>query len=184
MKGIVFSELCEMVDHVFGPDMMDDVIDMCELESEGAYTAVGTYCHGEMIQLVTALSEKSGLPAQDLVFKYGEYLFTRFYEMKPQFFKDRPTSFDFLESVDGHIHVEVKKLYNDAELPEFSTQRPDDRTMIMTYRSKRPFADLAAGLIRGCVDHYKEDVTIDAVDNNEGEYFGRIFTLKKHVSAA
>ena len=66
--------------------------------------------------------------------------------MSPEFFSGVKTSFEFLESVDGHIHVEVRKLYNDAELPEFTTTRENDNKLIMTYRSKRPFADLAAGM--------------------------------------
>ncbi len=43
MKGIVFTELIDMVEATFGEDMMDDVFDDCDLESGGAYTAVGTY---------------------------------------------------------------------------------------------------------------------------------------------
>lgn len=182
MKGIVFSELNDMVDEVFGPDMMDDVLDECDLDSGGAYTSVGTYDHGEMLKLVTVLSEKSGIPVPDLVFKYGQYLFSQFGEFKPEFFKGVTNAFDFLESVDGHIHVEVRKLYHDAELPEFITERTDKNTLVMTYRSKRPFADLAAGMIQGCIDHFKENITVDAVDNNEGDFYGRIFTMTKHES--
>ena len=36
----------------------------------------------------------------------------------------------------------------------------DDGVMEMTYRSKRPLADLAEGLIRACVEHFGDDVEI------------------------
>ena len=45
MKGIVFTEFLEMVEDKFSADMVDDIIDDCDLASGGAYTAVGTYPH-------------------------------------------------------------------------------------------------------------------------------------------
>ncbi len=181
MKGIVFSQLNDMVDQVFGAEMMDDVLDMCDLESGGAYTTVGTYNHDELLQIVTKLSEKSNIPIPELVFKYGEFLFSGFHKGSPQFFKNVKTSFDFLESVDGHIHVEVRKLYHDAELPEFTTKREGEDKLIMTYRSKRPFADLAAGMIRGCINYFEEDITVKETDQNTDDFYSRVFELTKNA---
>jgi len=52
MKGIVFTELFDMVEDKFSPDMLDDVLDGCTLESGGAYTTVGTYDHKELLEIV------------------------------------------------------------------------------------------------------------------------------------
>ncbi len=56
MKGIVFTEFIEMVESKFGFDMMDDIIESANLPSGGIYTAVGTYDHTEMVQLVIEIS--------------------------------------------------------------------------------------------------------------------------------
>jgi hypothetical protein len=73
----------------------------------------------------------------------------------------------------------VLKLYPDAELPTFDTSRPDEDTMIMIYRSTRPFADLAHGLIEGCIAHYGELVDVAMEDlSNEGRTHV-CFTLKR-----
>ena len=58
----------------------------------------------------------------------------------------------------------MRKLYPDAELPTFEVKRPSADELQMLYKSKRPFADLALGLIRGCADHYGERVEIERVD--------------------
>lgn len=179
MKGIVFTELFDMVEGVFGEDMIDDVLDDCDLESGGAYTAVGTYDHMELVQIVTALSSHTDIAFKDLVHKYGHHLFSRFHEIMPTFFEKPQSAFEFLESVHGYIHVEVKKLHPDAALPHFETQRQGDGILIMTYKSHCPFADFAGGLIQGCVDFYKENIGIQSVDQNTADKFSRVFTLTK-----
>lgn len=177
MKGIVFTELMSMVESTFGMDVMDDVLDECTLDSGGAYTTVGTYDHNELLAIVSALSKETGISVKGLIHKYGHHLFFRFHDIMPMFFEKPTSAFEFLESVHSYIHVEVKKLYPDATLPEFETERINDNTLIMTYTSHCPFADFAEGLIHGCIDFYKEDIDISAQDQNTEEHFCRIFTL-------
>ena len=179
MKGIVFTELFEMVEGLFGANMVDDVLDDCDLESGGAYTTVGTYSHTELLQIVTALSAHTNLPVKDLIHKYGEHLFFRFHDIMPVFFEKPTSAFEFLESVHDYIHVEVKKLYPDAALPHFQTERRGDNTLIMIYKSRCPFADFAQGLISGCIAFYKENIQIEGEDQNSDGEYSRIFTLTK-----
>lgn len=179
MKGIVFTELMDMVEATFGADFMDDVLDDCRLESGGAYTAVGTYDHTELLEIVSVLSKHSDIPVRDLVHKYGHHLFFRFHELMPQFFEAPASAFEFLESVHGYIHVEVKKLYPDAALPKFETERQGDKRLIMIYKSQCPFADFAHGLMQGCVDFYEENISIEGEDENTDGQFCRVFTLTK-----
>ena len=78
MKGVVFTELLEMVEARFSADMVDDIIDDAQLPSGGVYTSVGTYPHEEIVALVVALSQRSGLAVRDLLLAFGEHLFGRF----------------------------------------------------------------------------------------------------------
>jgi len=180
MKGIVFTELFDMVEDKFTPDMLDDVLDECDLESGGAYTSVGTYDHRELLEIVSALSKKTDTPVKDLVHVYGHHLFSRFHALMPQFFENRSNAFEFLQSVHGYIHVEVKKLYPDASLPEFQTEMQGENTLIMTYMSQCPFADFAGGLIQGCIDFYGEHIDVQSQDQNTQDRYSRVFTLTKH----
>lgn len=179
MKGIVFTELMDMVEDLFGLELLDDVLDECTLESGGAYTAVGTYSHTELLEIVNVLSKKSDIPVKDLIEKYGYHLFSRFHAVMPRFFEKHTTSFEFLESVHDYIHVEVKKLYPDASLPEFLTERQGDDILVMTYSSRCPFADLAHGLMKGCADFFKEDINVEYEDHNSKNTYKRVFTLTK-----
>ncbi len=78
MKGIVFREFIDMVEASFGDEMVDTIIEACDLESGGAYTAVGTYDHTELVQMVVALSGETGAPVPALVEAFGTYLLVDF----------------------------------------------------------------------------------------------------------
>lgn len=174
MKGIVFTEFLDLVEEKFGFDMIDSIIDDCDLPSGGSYTAVGTYEHTEIVDLVTALSERTETPVPVLLNVYGEHLFGRFVALYPRFFEDdNRSAFDFLEGVENYIHVEVQKLYPQAELPRFDIERPNEQTLSMIYHSSRHFEDLAEGLIKGCLNHFGEpcEMSRDPDDPSGGVRF-------------
>ncbi|KZZ15573.1 hypothetical protein A3751_03140, partial [Oleiphilus sp. HI0080] len=125
MKGIVFTEFIELVEDTFSMDMVDDILDDCDLDSGGAYTSVGLYDYNEMLQLVGALSKRSDTPIPDLLHVFGKHLIYKFSSNFSSMFEAAPDAFTFLEGIDNHVHLEVRKLYPDAELPQLGTERPD-----------------------------------------------------------
>lgn len=160
MKGFVFREFINMVDSVFGEAESDALIASCDLPSGGAYTTVGTYDYHEMATLVTALSERTGIPMADLLQQFGNYLFDRLVTAYPDFFEDDQPLFGFLRDVENKIHVEVAKLYPDAELPKFEYASGNSDRFEIVYRSCRPLGDLCLGLLEGSVRHFGDNVTI------------------------
>ncbi len=163
MKGVVFTEFFELVEAEFGEDVLDDIIDNTELQSDGVYTAVGHYDYNDMLKLVVALSAETNIPITDLIETYGKYLFGRFVIMYPRFFEEVSSTYVFLARVDEHIHVEVKKLYPDAELPVFESTIEGPK-MTIVYDSKRPFGYLAKGLLDGCIEHFGESIETTRAD--------------------
>ncbi len=168
MKGIVFAEFLELAEARFGLEAVETAIQHANPASNAAYTSVGNYHHTELTDLVLALSAHVGVPPNQLIITFGHHLFHRFTELYPKLFIGTTSAVDFLCSVHGHIHVEVRKLYPDAELPVFSHTRREDGQLELTYSSTRPFADLAEGLIKGCLEHFggdyslrREDITPD-----------------------
>jgi hypothetical protein len=95
-------------------------------------------------------------------------LFNRFYVMFPAYFENIPSSFHFMNRIEDYIHVEVRKLYPEAELPSFVCDNSEPGCLRLTYQSTRPFASLAEGLIRGCVAHYGEAADIEVEDLSGG----------------
>ncbi len=180
MKGMVFSEFIELVEEAFSIEMADIIVEESKLPSGGAYTSVGTYDHGEIVQLVGKLSEHSGIPVPDLLKTFGEHLAVRFAQLYPDFFSSSTDTFSFLSTIENHVHVEVKKLYPDAELPTFTTEETGDGQMNMVYSSFRPFADLAEGLIKGSIKHFGENIDLQRKDpiGHQGTHANFILTKK------
>ncbi len=181
MKGIVFSEFNEMVEETFGDEMLDDLLDenADKLSSGGAYTAVGTYDHNELVTLVVALSDKTDIPVPTLVKTFGLHLASVFSTKFSSFFEECADTFSFLKKIDNHIHVEVYKLYPDAELPKFSFEILNENSMNLIYESTRQFADLAEGLIEGTAKYYQEDIQIEKEDVSSESHQKVIFTITR-----
>ncbi len=169
MKGIVFTELLAMVEQAHGFDMVDTIIENSDLPSGGVYTAVGTYSHTEAVALVVALSEETGVPIPDLLKAFGYYLFQSLAKSYPAFVERSSDPLGFLEQVESYIHVEVRKLYPDAELPEFECSRPNSPDELhMIYKSGRHLEDLCEGLIKGSLDHFKAKADIQRSKLEDG----------------
>ena len=89
MKGTVFVELLKMAEGAFGEDVVDNVLDKADLDNNGAFTSVGNYPCSELIKIVEAFSEHSGISPEELQRKFGHWMLDRFGEGYPEFFKDK-----------------------------------------------------------------------------------------------
>jgi hypothetical protein len=179
MKGMVFVELLRMAEDAFGEAAVDEVLDSAELSTGGAYNAVGNYPCGELMQIVQAFSERSGAPVPELQRLFGHWMLKRFLEAYPGFFAGKADSFQMLEAIEGEVHVEVLKLYPDAELPRFATERLADGGLRLVYRSPRPLVPFCRGLIEACLEHFGETAEIVLVDRSSGAGAEAEFTLRR-----
>lgn len=178
MKGIIFTEFLEMVEDKFGFLVADQIVSNASLPSGGSYTAVGTYPHAEIVSLIIELSKATSTEVPDLLIAFGHHLFPKFVTGYGHFFEGVNDPLDFLHSIEGYIHVEVRKLYPDAELPSFVSVRHGPDHLTLEYRSERGMADFAQGLIEGCLAHYQQDISIEREDLNPKGSHTR-FSLKR-----
>ena len=164
MKGVVFTEFLEMVESRFSEAIADQLIEDTAPPSGGAYTAVGTYPHQELVAMVVRLAQVSGTPVPALLQAFGTYLLGSFVRLYPDSFKGFTSSLDMLENIEVTVHSQVLKLYPEAELPHFEVVRRSPRELQMIYRSVRHLGDLAVGLIEGCAAHFGETLEIRRED--------------------
>ena len=160
MKGILFTQFLEMVEERYSPAIADRILLAAQLPSGGAYTAVGTYDHGEIWSLVIELSRQINIPVPDLFRTYGEYLFVHFVRIYPHCLGAATSTFDVLQGLNNVVHREVCRLYPDAELPRFDVVERTPSQMTLIYESARHFADLAEGLIRACACHFGQVIAL------------------------
>ena len=160
MKGIVFTEFLDLVEEKFGLEMVDAIISQSKLESKGVYTSIGTYSFSELLQLLQNLQTKTGISIDNLLLIYGEH----FFSVIETNYKDLLSSYndpiEMLASINNHIHVEVRKIYNDAELPTFIIKEKTKKTLILIYKSSRSMHHFGLGLMNKTFEHFNSKATI------------------------
>ena len=157
MKGTVFTIFSEMVEEAFGLEMWDTLIEETQPESEGVYTSAGDYPSSEIFAYVMLLSKKTQTPVPDLLRAFGKYTLGQFSQKYPQFFEIKDFK-SFLMSIDRYVHIEVRKLYPTAELPEINYESEHENQLTIIYRSPRKLCFLAEGLLQGASDHFKAPI--------------------------
>ncbi|CAM1344262.1 heme NO-binding domain-containing protein [Tenacibaculum amylolyticum] len=161
MKGIVFTEFLELVEEKFGLETVEQIIEQSNLESKGVYTAVGTYKFAEMVSLLTNLSNLTKITPEVLLKTYGLHFFDVLVQNYGSIIASYKDPMELLSSVDKHIHVEVRKLYPDAELPRFQIIEQTDDKLVLIYNSSRSLYAFAIGLIEGSFRYYDETATVN-----------------------
>lgn len=161
MKGAVFIAFNQMVEENISLDTWEKMLNEVNPDSGGIYTSLEDFPDEELFALVGKLSELVGQPVEVLVESFGCYLFDFLNAKYPIFTESQPDFFGFIESIDSVIHKEVRKLYENANLPTLDCQRDDEKNMSIRYYSPRKLCLLAEGLIRGAANFYNTEYTLN-----------------------
>ncbi|MHA7056319.1 heme NO-binding domain-containing protein [Aquimarina sp. M1] len=161
MKGIVFTEFLELVEDKFGLQMVDQIIQESNLPSKGIYTSIGTYQFSEMLSLISNLSNRTKINVDDLLLIYGEHFFDVLVKNYGPLLNQYDNPLELLGSIENHIHVEVRKIYPEAELPTFEILKKTDKELTMIYKSSRAMYSFGLGLMRKTFLHFNQKARID-----------------------
>ncbi|MBX2867597.1 MAG: heme NO-binding domain-containing protein [Acidiferrobacterales bacterium] len=169
MKGIIFSSFLDFVELQLGEDFLDEMIDASNLETNGAYTNVGTYPVEELVAMLQYILGKHDLDKNQLLKDFGGHTFSHLTKNYKHLVVDFVDAFDCIYNVDQTIHQNVLKLYPDAELPNMNATFLDEgKKLHLVYESSRPFMYVAYGLLDGCVKYYNDNVAIEMRDLSNG----------------
>jgi len=160
MKGIIFTEFLELVEDKFGLEVVNQIIEESNLESKGAYTSIGTYKFAEMLALLTSLSSLTKVSVNDLLHVYGLHFFDVLFKHHPGIFEMYSGPIELLSSIEKHIHVHVRKIYPETELPRFEIKETNESKLEMIYYSSRSMYSFALGLMEKTFEHYHSSATI------------------------
>jgi hypothetical protein len=159
MKGIIFNLLEEVVVADHGDDAWDALLDDTGLD--GVYTAVGSYPDEEFVLILSHMPATLDRSMDGLLRWFGRKSIPLLAQRYPVFFDGHTTTRSFLLTLNDIIHPEVRKLYPDADVPEFSFATNGDSSLVVGYRSRRQLCALAEGFIEGAADFYGETVTLE-----------------------
>jgi Haem-NO-binding len=177
MKGMIFTEFLDMVSDRFGLAVKDRVIAAAGGAHDGAYTAVGKYDYREMVAMIGELNRATGIAVPALMNSFGEHVFQGFTRRYGHLFRETTSAITFLSHLEDYIHVEMRKLYPDAELPSFRYPPAAPGTLVMEYHSPRPMAAFAEGLVRATIRYFGKPLSLSVEDLSAGQGTAARFTL-------
>ncbi len=171
MKGVILAAFVEFAQRELG-----SAADGLETRS---YSPVLGYPDDELFALVARTSDAASVAMPDLLRRFGAHLFRTFATLYPVFLDGVESALDLLRGIETYVHGEVQKLYPDAEFPRFEVSAPAADRLELVYHSRRPLADLAEGMIQGCVAHFGERIAIRRQDlGDAADGCSARFTLK------
>ena len=170
MKGFIFTNFLDFVEKSNGLDMVDEMLSECDLASEGVYSAFNSYEFDELVSLLTFVSKKTGIEPQVLLEAFGRFVFPYLIGKHSYIVEKYSNALDLIAGIESHIHIEVKKLYEDAELPTFSVVEKTQNSLTLIYTSSRGLTYFAIGLMRETLDFFKVKGKVSIVENynNDG----------------
>ncbi|MFP7755422.1 heme NO-binding domain-containing protein [Thermodesulfobacteriota bacterium B35] len=156
MKGIIFNLLEDYIASNHGEEAYERLLARCSLKTGEPLLMVapGTYPDEDFHEIVRQAAAAGHLPVDDFYRDFGRFAIPRMADRYPDFFAPFHHPKDFLKFT-GMVHlVEVKKLYKDAQVPDFTCRDTGPDTLLLRYTSERMLCRLVEGLIEGVAEYY------------------------------
>ncbi len=171
MKGIIFNIFEAYILYSHGESTYDAIVQESHLILNEPIVGPGTYPDEDFLEMLKVGTDVLGIQKKQLLRQLGRFALGELVSRYPHFVEGYEHPKEFLKSVDGIIHVEVRKLHQNAYLPVFTYEEIGPNILMMTYYSKRKLYDLAEGLIEGVADHFdhpiKQSNQLRTVDGKE-----------------
>ncbi len=160
MKGVIVKCLAEMVTEKFGKEKWEEALERAGLNRTTVFLATENVDDAAVLRVINSLCEILGISLQQAADAFGEYWVCTFApKIYPVYYRGVNSAREFLQRMD-EVHQLTTQNLPDARPPRFGYQWKDNRTLIMTYNSKRGLIDIMVGLIKGVGKYYKENLQV------------------------
>lgn len=159
MHGIIFSELRKYVDTRLGSDGWNSLLSRADL-GKRMYLPIQDYPDADMVALVGAAAEVTGLPQEEILEDFGEFIAPSLLGLYRTLVQPEWKTLDLLENTEQTIHSVVRARNPGAKPAQLQAVRIAPDVVDLTYNSDRGLCAVAKGILRGIAAHYGEALTI------------------------
>lgn len=159
MHGVIFTELRKYIDHRFGGDAWDTVLNEAGLSAR-QFLPVGEYPDADAVALFSTLSGLADQSVDGTLQDFGEFIALDLLQMYGFLLDKSWTALDVIEHVEGTVHAVVRIKHPGASPPALQSERVSADEVVVTYRSPRKMCGLAKGIVRSLARHYGESVSV------------------------
>ncbi|WP_185816899.1 heme NO-binding domain-containing protein [Hymenobacter metallilatus] len=129
------------------------------------------YPDEHMYRLVGEAATMTGLSADELHEKFGEYLVPDLMYMYQRLLQPEWTTLDMLEHTESTMHRQVRQEHTENAPPVLHVTRVSADELFIDYVSKRRMGGLAVGIVRGVAKYYDEadQISVEPTTSENGE---------------
>jgi predicted hydrocarbon binding protein len=160
MHGLIFAELKKYVDTKFGPSTWDTLLVESGIGPK-IYLTMQTHPDAEIVTLVSTASRKAGIPIQEILEDFGEFLVPAYLRLYGHLLKPEWRTLDVIEHTEETIHKVVRVKNPGAAPPELRCRRPSKHEVILEYTSPRKMCAVARGITKGVAKHFNERLAMN-----------------------
>jgi len=160
MHGTMFFHLHRYAEKTWGHDAWRNLFATAGM-TESVYSSTSVYPDEDMVALVHAAAETTGLASFEILQSFGEYLAPELIAIYPGLVDSRWRTLDLICQAETVIHNVVRAHSPDAMPPVLRAQRINDREVHMVYASPRMMCALLKGIAKGVAHHYGEELTFN-----------------------
>lgn len=182
MIGFLFTQLIKIAEDKLGEDRFDDVMDQLSLSNGGVYITVGDYPFEDLHVLVHGFANAMNVTIPDLQRQLGEAIFDYIKDARPDLFHEEETLPGFLTNLQTVLETEVRKLYQDGEVPKFIFEPMGLGEFCVTYRSPRPLFEVGRGVITACCKYFAPETVISLIEVRDNNHTA-VFLLQQGADA-
>lgn len=169
MKGVIVKCLAEMVNQKFGKEKWDEILVNSGFKKGTVFYPTEDIDDKSIVNVINNICNSLSITLHQTFDAFGEYWMCNFApKMYAVFFKNINNAKDFILKLD-EIHSSMTRYLSNSQPPRFEFLWKNDKTLIITYKSKRGMIDLAVSLLKGVGKFYKEDLKVNKIGNDKIE---------------
>lgn len=165
MKGTVVNIWLNTITKLYGEATKNNILTQEGWNPNKLITPLEEIEDKRIMALISAFARKEGISSDDLWRKIGQNNIESFYEWFPSYF-DVSNAMGFLMMMD-RVHAQLTKMIPGAKPPRLIPEVTGEKTMTITYKSKRGLFQYLYGLFEGVAKHYNEKLDIKILEQSQ-----------------
>ena len=156
MHGTILVLLKRYVTHAYDFAVWHRLVALSGL-TETEFETQHVYPDAHLYKLLGTAAEHVGIPAEELLEKFGEFLVPDLLFMYRKLLDPAWHTLDLIEHVEERMHGAVRRDMRGASPPVLRVERLSPTVVRIQYVSPRRMSALAVGIVRGLARHYGEE---------------------------
>ncbi|GAA4387779.1 heme NO-binding domain-containing protein [Hymenobacter koreensis] len=171
MHGTIFTLLKRYVQTQYDHSTWVKLLEVSGLES-GDFDHKQVYPDEHMYALVGGAARMTGIPAEELQEKFGEYLVPDLLYMYGKLLQPEWRTLEMIEHTETVMHKRVREEHQENAPPVLHVSRMAANEVLIEYVSKRRMGALAVGIVRGLAVYFDEaeQIVVEPTTREDGQH--------------